>query len=518
MTATEFKTALENFKMKSKQIQELTYNSIVKETTEEQEERIAYLLKPENYTKFFDYYFGVGVAFSLADAPCADFHQYTYEKVFQDPFIVQLRKWYRGSAKSIHTNVGNMCHLKQNDELFFGVLIGKNENLAKILLSDLQQHLQFNERYIKDFGVQMSYGSWADGEFDTTDNKKFKALGLNQPFRGLRSGANRIDFASVDDCEDRKQAKNLELTRENVEKITGDLGKAFHLRRGRLIVPNNYIVKNGILDGIKEAFKKSIHFDESIINLSDENGNPTWKERLSKKDVIQINKKTDYYTSQREDYNNPIEKGKLFKAEWLKYADIPNDIIWDGLIAHWDLSYTRNGDFKACAIVGFKSGKAYLLDVFCRQCDLPEAMEWHFAKMREYTSRGVSVLSFYDATVSQAAVFSTAWLSTAEREKYASVPLPNHTNSDKHIRIEATLTDVFFNKLLTINKNLKDTSDWQSAEEQILSFEKGTKAHDDFPDTLENAVRLGRNYFGYSQDSGNNARPVIGARKTKRRV
>ncbi|WP_258931984.1 hypothetical protein [Flavobacterium oreochromis] len=193
-------------------------------------------------------------------------------------------------------------------------------------------------------------------------------------------------------------------------------------------------------------------------------------------------------------------------------------MMWDGLIAHWDLSYTRNGDFKACAIVGFKSGKAYLLDVFCRQCDLPEAMEWHFSKMREYTSKGVSVLSFYDATVSQAAVFSTAWLSTAEREKYASVPLPNHTNSDKHIRIEATLTDVFFNKLLSINKGLKDTADWQSAEEQILSFEKGTKAHDDFPDTLENAVRLGRNYFGYSQDAVNNSRPVIGTRNKKRRV
>lgn len=516
MTATEYKTALESFKLKSKIIKELTYNSIVTETVEQQEERINYLLRPENYTKFFDYYFGVGVSMSLADAPCADFHQSSYEKVFADPFIVQLRKWYRGSAKSIHTNVGNVCHLKQNDELFFGVLIGKNENLAKILLSDLQTHLQFNERYIKDFGNQVAYGNWADGEFDTTDGKKFKALGLNQPFRGLRSGANRIDFASVDDCEDRKTAKNLELVRENSEKISGDLAKAFHLRRGRLIAPNNYIVKGGLIDGIKDAFKNSKHFDESIINLSDEHGNPSWYQRLSKADVKSINKKTDYYTSQREDYNNPIEKGKLFKAEWLKYVDIPKDTIWDGVIAHWDLSYTRNGDFKACAIVGFKSGKAYLLDVFCRQCDLPEAMEWHYAKMREYAQKGISILSFYDATASQASVFQTAWLSTAERERFASVPLPNHQNSDKHIRIEATLTDVFFNKLLSINKDLKETEDWKNAEEQILSFEKGTKAHDDFPDTLENAVRLGRTYFGYSESQYSGNRPMIGKKKKRK--
>jgi hypothetical protein len=516
MTVTEYKTAIENFKLKSKMIKELTFNSIVSETSEEQEERIKFLLRPENYTKFFDYYFGVGVSLSLADAPCADFHQSSYEKVYEDPFIVQMRKWYRGSAKSIHTNVGNVCHLKENGELFFGVLIGKNEGLAKILLSDLQTHLQWNERYIKDFGSQMSYGSWADGEFDTTDGKKFKALGLNQPFRGLRSGSYRIDFASVDDCEDRKTAKNIELVRENSEKIIGDLGKAFHFKRGRLIIPNNYIVKGGLLDGIKEGFKKSKHFDEQIINLSDEKNNPSWHQRLTKKDVESINKKTDYYTSQREDYNNPIEKGKLFKAVWLRYEKIPEDMIWDGVIAHWDLSYTRNGDYKACAVVGFKNGKIYLIDSFCRQCDLPEAMEWHFSKLREFALKGISVLAFYDASVAQAAVFLPSWLAAAEREKYASVPIPNSTNTDKHLRIEATLTDVFFNKLIVINSKLKDTHDWQTAEDQILSFEKGTKAHDDFPDTLENAVRLGRSYFGYSENHSQNSKPTFGKKKTRR--
>lgn len=518
MTATDYKAAVERYKLKSKLIKELTYESIVKETTEEQEERIAFLLKPENYTKFFDFYFGVGVSHSLADAPCADFHQTSYEKIFEDPFIVQFRKWYRGSAKSIHTNVGNVCHLKENDDVFFGLLVGRNQDFAKILLSDLQTHLQYNERYIKDFGLQMSYGNWADGEFDTTDGRKFMALGLNQPFRGLRTGAHRIDFASIDDCEDRKQAKNEILTNENVEKITGDLGKAFHLRRGRMVIPNNYIVKNGLLDGLKESFKNSRHFDEMVVNLSDENGIPTWHQRLSKTDVKNINKKTDYYTSQREDYNNPIEKGKLFKAEWLKYEAIPEDVIFDGAIAHWDLSYTRNGDFKACAILGLKNGKIYLLDVFCRQCDLPEAMEWHFAKLREYNRKGLSILAFYDASVAQAAVFLPSWLAAAEREKFASVPLPNHTSTDKHLRIEATLTDVFFNKLIVINKALKDTHDWDKASEQVLSFEKGTKAHDDFPDTLENAVRLGRTYFGYSSTQEGTARPFIGKKKTNRRV
>ncbi|TDL99612.1 MAG: hypothetical protein C4K58_06890 [Flavobacteriaceae bacterium] len=125
MTKTELKIALEKYKMESLRIKELTYESLIKETPEEQKKRIERLLRPENYNEFFDYYFGVNSGLSLADAPCADFHQSSYQKVYKDPFILQLRMWYRGAAKSIHTNVGNVLHLKQNQELNFALLIGQ---------------------------------------------------------------------------------------------------------------------------------------------------------------------------------------------------------------------------------------------------------------------------------------------------------------------------------------------------------------------------------------------------------
>jgi hypothetical protein len=49
----------------------------------------------------------------------------------------------------------------------------------------------------------------------------------------------------MDDLEDRKSAKNIDLTKENVQKLTGDLGKAGQKGRFRQIMCNNYIVKNG---------------------------------------------------------------------------------------------------------------------------------------------------------------------------------------------------------------------------------------------------------------------------------
>lgn len=496
MTKTELKRALEAFSTRSKMIKASTLESLVKETGAQQEKRIKYLLKPENYNEFFDYYFGVNTPIPLADAPCASFHQESYQKVFEDPFVVQFRRWCRGFAKSIHTNVGNMIHLKQNDLLFFGLLIGRNQDAAKLLLGDVQMHLESNERIIKDFGMQVSYGNWADGEFETKDNRYFKALGLNQPFRGLRRGEYRPDFASVDDCEDRKEAKNKILTLEKAEKITGDLVKAFHLKRGRLVIPNNYIVKDGLNDMLLEKFKASRHLDVSTINLRTKEGKPSWPERYTPKMVDEIDNKTDYFTSQREDYNNPIEEGKLFKKEWIRYVKVPPTTKWNALILYWDLSYKASGDFKACWLLGVEKQRIVALDVFCRRCELTEAVGWHYDKAQARGKNGLSALEYFDATAAQETVFQPIFQAEAQRRGFFQIPMADRDQKiDKHLRIEATLTSVLFNGTLVFNEALKGTADMNAAEEQILSFEKGTRSPDDSPDALESGVRKAQLYF-----------------------
>ena len=504
MTKTELKIALEEFNRRCKFIKEATYEGLFKETSAEQEARIKMLLQPENYTQFFDYYFGMNTPIPLADAPCASFHQTSYEKAFYNPWIVQFRKWFRGSGKSIHTDVGNFTHLKENDELRFGLLIGQNEDHAKRLLSDLQGHLVSNERYIKDFGKQHSYGSWSDGNFECQDGTYFKGLGIDQPFRGLRNGSDRVDAASLDDVEDRKIAKNKDRVKERGEKVTGDLVKAFGKKRGRLFIPNNYIVRGGLLDYIEKEMKDNPNVDISEVNLSDKDGNPTWKERYTKEDIININKRTDHYTSQREDYNNPIEKGKRFKEEWIRYKAIPKDVVWDALLSYWDLSYTTNGDYKACAIIGVYNGVMYVLDVFCRRCDISEAMAWHYEIMKHYHAKqGLIMNCYYDATAAQKAVYEPIFTQYANASGWLQIPMPDLTQRvDKHLRIDATLTNVLFNGTLVFAEYLKDTPDMEAAARQLLSFEKGTKDPDDFPDALESAVRKVQSYIiDYSEQT-----------------
>lgn len=516
MTKTELKETRERFLALSKHIHALTADSLIKETAEEQQERVNRLLRPENYIEFFDFYFGMNSGLSLADAPSSQFHQKSYEKVFKDPFIVQFRRWFRGAAKSIHTNVGNMLHLKQNNELNFAVLIGRNERMAKILLQDIQVHLEANELFIKDFGTQISYGNWSDGQFETIDSKHFKALGINQPFRGLRFGANRIDFASVDDVEDRDQAKNKEMVRKYGDKVVGDLRKAFHLRRGRLIIPQNYIVKGGINDYLLDKFKQSKHLDVSTVNLSDKYGNSPWPERYNSEDIERINADTDYYTSQREDYNNPIEEGKLFKSHQLIKRKVHGNEVWDGFISHWDLSYTSTGDYKAGVLIGVQGLRLTVLETFCERCGTNSAMETHFSWIFKYKAKGYSPLSFYDATAAQQAVYSPVILQCAEDNNCSDIPMPQHQQGDKHNRIEAGITNALHRKILFWDERLEGKSHAEFID-QILSFEKGTTNNDDAPDTLERAISLAQTFYGYSKQEGSN-KPKIGHKSKKRRV
>lgn len=517
MTKTELKIAREKYFEQSKLIRQLTSATLVNESAEEQESRMKRLLKPENYGDFFDYYFGSGSNYAVADCYSSQNHIAVYKELAANRFITQFRWVFRGWGKSVHANIGNPLALKQIDELYFMLLIGANQDKSKLLLADLQMQLESNERIIKDFGTQVQYGDWADGEFETTDGRFFLAQGIDQPIRGLRRGANRLDYVSVDDIEDRKIAENQRIVQQRVEKLTGDMAGAFGKNRRRTVISNNLITKEGVMQKWFEKVEDSPYTRLHKINLTDENGNPAWPERDSKEDIKVIHNSFDYYSLQREFYNNPIEEGKLFKEDWIRFSSEAETQNYDGLLVHWDLSYVKEGDYKAGVLLGVKGNKLIVLEVFCRKCDLNDAVKMHFEWMRKYLAKGMTPLPFYDATAAQEAVFLPIFTAEAQRQKFFNIPMPNRQQGlDKHLRIEATLTNVFFNGILEFSEEVKKSPDWKAALNQILSFEKGTKAHDDFPDTLENAVRLSQMYYGYSVD-GSVPTPTIG-KKTRRKI
>ena len=98
-------------------------------------------------------------------------------KVLKERNLKAAFKWHRGAAKSTHLDIFIPLWLKcqETRQLNVMVLVGKSEDNANTLLADIQAELQFNQRYIHDFGQQYNNGSWEEGEFVTKDGTAFFA-------------------------------------------------------------------------------------------------------------------------------------------------------------------------------------------------------------------------------------------------------------------------------------------------------------------------------------------------------
>ena len=135
MNKKELRDAVANFKEYSAFVRKATVESIVGETEGQKQKRIELLLKPENYGLFFNHYLGKDTPIPMADSDCAWYHLKWYEELYRKPFLTQFRIVFRGGAKSVHSNVGNVLSLKQSGLIKFFLVIGINELRAKLLLA-----------------------------------------------------------------------------------------------------------------------------------------------------------------------------------------------------------------------------------------------------------------------------------------------------------------------------------------------------------------------------------------------
>ncbi len=541
MTKKEFKDLLERYKLRTQQINKSTIESITEETPEAQNKRIKFLLKPENYGLFFNYYFGAETPIPLADSDCAWFHKDVYKDLYNNDFITLFNIIFRGGAKSTHANLGYPFGLKQSGLAKFFLTVGANEVRAAMLLQDLQVQFESNNRIIKDFGMQKSYGNWSDGQFETTDRCTFMALGIDQPFRGLRQNGVRLEYASIDDIEDRKRAMNTSLITEYVDKVTGDIQGAFSKTSERSIINNNFFVDNGFIGTLlkRKGFdvkklkttqnfvKKEKYSSIYLVNLTTKyyqdieanpacDWEPSWKERYSNEDCLRKIEqyKTDKATLSNEFYNTPVKVGKLFKPEQVKFIKPKKLSEYDLLVGFWDFSYTTQGDTKAFVLIGCDSNYFTVLDIFNRNCDISEAIIYHFTNTIKWFKQNSSIIIFYDANVAQQAIYTPVLMQAAQKYKSMIVPLPTHNGTDKFIKISTIIGNALSNGKLVFSENIQNSPDWDEASHQLYSFEKGSKIHDDFPDALSECVRQAQLLYSINdQDDDNDNKPRIGKRK-----
>lgn len=429
---------------------------------------------------------------------------------------------YRGYAKSVHSSIGMPLWLKMQGQLRFFVLVGENENKAITLLSDIQAELEFNTLYNHDFGSQKGHGSWENGKFSTADGCKFYSLGIQQDPAGLRNAQYRPDYIVVDDVDTLEKCNNQQTISKNLEWITSTLMGCFAADgMQRMILANNRIHQKSILVGFLNEMKIDKNFRHWQINCLDSNNESSWIERHTTEFWLDKKSNTAHRAFQRNYMNNPIQDGKLFKAKYLQYRELPKVSEWstyyDVIVGYWDFSYKKEGDYKAYCLVGKRTeiveNKAkieyHVLKVFCRQVNASLATSWFYDLDKNLTTNGVHAIHYIEGNASQETVFIPLFNEEGNKRGWY-VPLISDTTQkgNKFMRIESTLSAPFENRQIVWNNDLETDNDGREAIDQLLAFQQGSTAKDDFPDALESAIAKIMRYYGGSH--GGDSKPIFG--------
>ena len=479
--------------------------------------RIKDLLLVRNYSKFVDYYFGSAVGSEcLATCSVSGFQVESFERLVvgdlgdlvkrpgagSNRTCFQFRIWYRGAAKSVHATIFIPIWLYLTGRCRFFLVVGVNNERAVRLLADVRRQLDCNIRLMSDFGNYRSLlrrGSNRGSDFTTFDGAFFTCVGIDQPIRGARNMADRLDYIVIDDIEGKDNKKGDLLVPQTVDRIKQDYMGAYGNNGDRLmVICNNLFRHDGVIAKLLADFEGKQFADVSRVNLLDERGNYTWVGGHAKDYAKQKEREMGRIGFLREYMNEPLVEGCLFSAKGLRFGNFVLDPKKDILIGFWDLSYKDQGDFKAFVLMslvrevkdGVSLERYYISNLFCRQCSLRDAMDYSFLLTRDLVERGFECLIYYDSSVNQESVHGLNIETLYDDYKYGIIPKPYRQVGNKYSRIESALRSPWEARKFCFDRRLESSNDFKDGFNQMLGFDKGSRMHDDFPDALASCTQI----------------------------
>ena len=451
---------------------------------ESPEQRLQRIERARNdYAFFVSYYFP-----HYANCKCANFQISAARYVLNNDNMQAVFEWCRGHAKSVTFDILLPLWLKiqQPRKINVMVLVGKSQDNADTLLSDLQAELMDNGLYKHDFGEQFGFGSWETGHFITTDECAFFSRGRGQSPRGLRYRENRPDYIIVDDLDDDILVNSEVRVRKMVDWIKEALFGAMDMGRGRFIMVGNRIHKNSVLANIAKT--ESIY--HSVINAIDKKGNPAWPQKYTIAEINHMVEFMGYRSAQKELFNNPITEGAVFKNNWIQFKKMLPIEKYDHLIAYCDPSFkssTKN-DYKAIKVWGKAGNELHHLKAFVRQCSISEMVRW-FYDLHESLPQKVICQYYIEANFLQDILLDEFTLEGSKRGYQLPIRPDKRDKPDKFQRIEG-ISPLWERGFIFYNIDEQENRDMITGVEQTLSFEKGSRSHDDGPDADEGAIYL----------------------------
>lgn len=487
-TKAEIIKAQERWKQHCETVQAATAVNI-NETQAQRLARIRHLRT--DYAAFVDYYFPhwtVNPETGKA-TPCAPFHVSAANKILKDRNLKAAFQWHRGAAKSTNMDVFVPMWLmaQEHREINVMVLVGKSEDNAKTLLGDIQAELQYNQRYIHDFGEQYNVGTWEEGEFVTRSEVAFFARGRGQSPRGLRYRSHRPDYVVIDDLDDDELVESPARVTKLFDWVRSALFGTLDGGRGRFIMVGNLIAKNSVL--AKWCDIKSVHVTK--VNIYDNKGGISWASKWTPQEVKDIENVVGYRAFQKEYMNNPIIEGAIFRNEWIRWGKRPAWSKFSELVLYIDPSFKGSikNDYKAAKLWGKAGTMLYHLRAFVRQSSVAEMVRWCYDLYEWAREQGISVRWYMEANFMQDTILDEFRREGELRGYQLPITGDKRKKPDKFQRVEA-ISPLWERGFVVYDETQKDDPDMLAGIDQTLAFEKGMRGHDDAPDADEGAIWL----------------------------
>lgn len=487
-TKAEIIKAQERWKQHCETVQAATAVNI-NETQAQRLARIRHLRT--DYAAFVDYYFPhwtVNPETGKA-TPCAPFHVSAANKILKDRNLKAAFQWHRGAAKSTNMDVFVPMWLmaQEHREINVMVLVGKSEDNAKTLLGDIQAELQYNQRYIHDFGEQYNVGTWEEGEFVTRSEVAFFARGRGQSPRGLRYRSHRPDYVIIDDLDDDELVESPARVTKLFDWVRSALFGTLDGGRGRFIMVGNLIAKNSVL--AKWCDIKSVHVTK--VNIYDNKGGISWASKWMPQEVKDIENVVGYRAFQKEYMNNPIIEGAIFRNEWIRWGKRPAWSKFSEIVLYIDPSFKGSikNDYKAAKLWGKAGTTLYHLRAFVRQSSVAEMVRWCYDLYEWTREQGISVRWYMEANFMQDTILDEFRREGELRGYQLPITGDKRKKPDKFQRVEA-ISPLWERGFVVYDEAQKDDPDMLAGIDQTLAFEKGMRGHDDAPDADEGAIWL----------------------------
>lgn len=458
------------------------------ETVEQQKARVKKL--ESNFEEWKKYYFP-----KYCYAPAAPFHIKASKRILNNPEWYESRVWARELAKDavcmMETIYQALTKVKDNI-----LLISNSWDKAADLLEPYRIVLEKNERIINDYGIQQLIGSWAYGDFVTTQGVSFLAVGAGQSPRGSRKEEirpNKIIISDIDTDEDVLNPDIIKKRWEWFEKAvfpTRSVSKAF-----QVIWLGNLIAKDCC---VARAMKKADYVD--IVNLEDEEGNSTWEGKNSVENIQRIKDKISMSAYQAEYMNNPLTEGSVFKE--MTWGKVPPLNKFPFLVNYADPSPSNNAKSKAnsnkaCFLMGLYEGKLYVINGFLDRVTNAEFVDW-FYSIDEYVNGKNQVYNYIENNSLQDPFYEQVFipLFAEARKRYGkiiNIAPDTRKKPEKFVRIEGNLEPLNRQGNLILNEAEKGNPHMKRLEEQFKMVTPRLSAPADGPDDIEGGYFIANN-------------------------